>query len=40
MEDKIYDISKEMLRKYGRIAKKSMNEKVIYEVAAVIYSIR
>jgi hypothetical protein len=40
MEDKIYDISKEMLRKYGRIAQKSMNEKVIYEVAAVIYSIR
>ncbi len=39
-EDIIYNQAKESLRTYGRTAKKSMNEKVIYECAAMIYSIR
>ncbi len=39
-EEKIYDSFKEILRKYGRITQKSRNEQVIYECAAVIYSIR
>lgn len=38
-EDKIYDGAKEILRKYGRTEKKSTNEKIIYECAAVIYSL-
>ncbi len=39
-QDIIYNRAKESLRMYGRIAKKSTNEKVIYECAAIIYSIR
>jgi hypothetical protein len=39
-QDIIYNKAKESLRTYGRIDKKSINEKVIYECAAIIYSIR
>lgn len=39
-EDNIYDEAKEYLRKYGRNFQKSENEKVIYESAAIIYSVR
>jgi len=39
-EDIIYNRAKESLRTYARIVGKSMNEKVIYECAAIIYSIR
>jgi len=39
-EEIIYSKAKESLRMYGRKDKKSANEKVIYECAAIIYSIR
>lgn len=39
-KDLIYDNAKEILKKYGRMEKKSVNEKVIYECAAIIYSIK
>lgn len=39
-EDIIYNKAKESLRTYGRLSKKSVNEKIIYECAAIIYSIR
>ena len=39
-EEAIYDLAKESLRIYGRKSKKSVNEKVIYECSAMIYSIR
>ncbi len=39
-EDLIYDNAKKILKTYGKITQKSINEKVIYECAAVVYSIR
>ncbi|MDF2803688.1 MAG: hypothetical protein K0S61_3591 [Anaerocolumna sp.] len=39
-DDYIYDEAKEILRKYGRNFQKSENEKVIYESAAIIFSLR
>ncbi len=39
-DDYIYDEAKENLRKYGKNFQKSENEKVIYECAAIIFSIR
>ncbi|GEM_PF-3491775 len=39
-EDLIYDNAKEILKTYGKVTQKSINEKVIYECAAVIYSIK
>lgn len=38
-EDIIYNGAKDSLRKYGRVQKKTTNEGIIYECAAVIYSI-
>ncbi len=39
-DDYIYEEAKDNLRTYGRINLKSENEKIIYESAAIIYSIR
>lgn len=39
-EDYIYEEAKENLRIYGRNFQKSQNEKVIYESAAIVFSIR
>lgn len=39
-EDNIYEEAKDTLKKYGRNFRKSENEKVIYECAAIIFSIR
>jgi hypothetical protein len=39
-QDIIYTKAKENLRNYGRNYMKSDNERVIYEYAAIIYSIR
>lgn len=39
-EDYIYEEAKENLRMYGRNFQKNQNEKVIYECAAIVFSIR
>lgn len=39
-EERIYSKAKEDLRKYWRIARNNVNEKVIYESAMILYLIR
>lgn len=39
-EEFIYEEAKESLRKYGKNFRKSTNEKVIYDSAAIIFSIK